>query len=133
MSTKIRHVLEPNGLYAVYFYVNPQQINDKFIYATIQPCLYTALVSRQYGDEWVDEIVGFIISKDGIVPADEPGDENMDFQWYIDRDSNTDDSWRTLVTTTVPALAETTYRQNHPEEAVVSALPPSRSKRKGRA
>lgn len=79
MSLRIRHVLEPNNLYAVYFL-------ESAPWAQLVPCLHQALVDRTHYDEddnevQVNEIIGMVVTTEGIVPADEAAGQI--FMWYV--------------------------------------------------
>jgi hypothetical protein len=125
MSLKIRHVLDPNDLYAVFF-------TQQEPFGTVEKVLYPALISRQYGDEWVDEIVGFIITRDGIIPADEVP-EGLSFMFYVDKSSMNAENWGKYVGS-VPTWGKAHYDHYHPQ---VMEIPeevfeePKRRRRRG--
>jgi hypothetical protein len=80
MALRIRHVLDKNNLYAVYFL-------ETAPWAQLVPCLHQALVDRTHFDDdeneiSVNEILGLVVTTDGIVPADES--PTGIFMWYVD-------------------------------------------------
>lgn len=106
---RIRHVLEPNGLHAMYFM-------DAAPWGTIIKCMYPALVSRESLDdptEMVDEIVGMVVFQSGIGVADEPP-EGLHFKSYIDRNATSDSDWNNLVAN-VGAWGKQAYDRQHPQ------------------
>lgn len=79
---KIRHILDHGNLCAVYFL-------KKEPWAEVVLCLHQALVARHAPDdeeeagEMYDEIIGFVVTVEGIIPADEFTDSDRIFMWYV--------------------------------------------------
>jgi hypothetical protein len=76
---KIRHILPHQGHLAAY-------ITSVEPFGMIIPLTDRVLVSRERGEEWVDEIVGFIAHQQKYVAADEV-DANTRFMGYINPDT----------------------------------------------
>jgi hypothetical protein len=106
----------------------------------VKPCLHQALVKRlplnlEEGEEPVeqDEVIGFVISNDQIIPADETSD-GVHFMWYINNAGMNQDEWVQYVTVTVPNWAQQWHDKHHPviqivPDEVLELEPKSRKRR----